>query len=97
MSWQCADLGDAVTAQSALVDIEQRFIDRFGPDPASCGAAVFTRYQQIGGLHCHVLAYFSPLTDPVASAFDATPCPRPHPADLELLVGDQRALQEDAY
>lgn len=88
MNWLSKDLGDAVTAQAALIEIEELFHQLLGSEPVPPHAAIFTRHQNIGGLHCHVVAYFPPLTERIGNAWAAEPCPCPRPEGLDLLVGN---------
>ena len=90
-TWFSLRLGDALTAQLPLTQIN----DAFEPLYAAAGRpedmAVFTRFDSEGRLHCDVTAFFSPAAAELARTVDARPCTKPRRAELELLAGDQRS------
>ena len=63
-----------------------RSIPHYPPADRPADAAVYVRHQSTGGLHCEVIAFFSPV--PRCTEFDATPCNAPPADGLERLAGD---------
>jgi len=85
-SWFTLALGDGIIASAPLTRIEEEFAARYSG--AGIDAAVFLRYATENDLHCEVTTYFTPAAAELARAFGASPCPRPAPDNLQLLVGD---------
>ena len=76
-----------------FAQIEEIFrpqFDRAGRPPEM---AVFTRNENVGRLHCEVMAYFSPACGEVAKSFEAEPCEKPSREGLSLLAGDQQCWE----
>ena len=90
-TWYILGLGDGMTSGALAAEIEEAFGRRFTAPAPPTGAAVFTRPESEGRLHCEVMAYFSPATADVAERFDASPCARPARAGLALLAGDENS------
>jgi len=88
--WHSLSLGDGMMADMSLDEIRETFARLFPDGEAPSDAAVFTRHESEGRLHCEVIAYFPPAAADVAKALDAEPCPKPVRAGLGLLVGDER-------
>ena len=86
-TWYILSLGDGMTSGALAAEIEAAFGRRFTPPAPS--AAVFTRPESEGRLHCEVIAYFSPAVEDLAKKFDASPCARPARPGLALLAGDE--------
>jgi hypothetical protein len=90
--WYSKSLGDGMTFDSA--EIEQTFARAFAAAGSPPAMAVFTRPESEGRLHCEVIAYFSPASHEIATAFDAEPCARPVRTGLSLLAGDEHSWSE---
>ena len=88
-TWYSLSLGDGMTAGTAAAEIEEAFARLLAAGPRSQEAAVFTRPESEGRLHCEVIAYFSPATQDVAKSFEGEPCAKPARAGLALLAGDE--------
>lgn len=89
--WYSVSLGDGMMASMPSDEIQSAF-GRLFPDGAiPSDAAVFTRLESEGRLHCEMIAYFSPAAKEIAEMFDAQPCEKPARAGLGLLAGDERA------
>ena len=86
-TWFSVSLGDGITSGTVSAEIEEAFASA-GREP---GAAVFTRPESEGRLHCEIIAYFSPAATEVAVAFEAEPCPPPQRQGLNLLAGHETA------
>ena len=89
--WHSLRLGDALTAHLALERIRESFETHYPAAARPAGAAVYVRHASTGGLHCEVIAFFSPVAASLARDFDATPCNAPPADGLEWLVGDLTA------
>ena len=92
--WYSISLGDGITFDSAASEIEETFARAFAAAGSPSAMAVFTRPESEGRLHCEVIAYFSPASHEVATAFDAKPCVKPVRTGLKLLAGDEHAWSE---
>ena len=88
-TWYSLSLGDGMTSGTAAAEIQEAFERLLAAGPHFREAAVFTRPESEGRLHCEVIAYFSPATHDVAKSFDAEPCAQPARAGLAVLAGDE--------
>jgi hypothetical protein len=86
-AWFTKNLGDAMLAGEALVQLEACFQSTY-PSGHSDKIAIFIRHESEGHLHCEVKAYFPPDAVDLAKKVDADPCAKPSPDGLSLLVGD---------
>ena len=86
-TWYSLNLGDGITYTTAAAEIQEAFERLVATPPQD--AAVFTRPESEGRLHCEVIAYFSPAAADVAKHFEAEPCAKPVRAGLALLAGDE--------
>lgn len=86
--WYSLPLGDGMMADMPSDEIRAAFARLFSDGEVPSDAAVFTRHESEGRLHCEVIAYFSPAASEIAQAFEAEPCPKPVRAGLGLLAGD---------
>ena len=89
-SWFSKSLGDGVWAYSKTDQVKDVFQPLFVLAGRPTDMAVFTRHESEGRLQCEVIAYFSPAAATVAHVFDAAPCDKPQPSNLDLLGGDAR-------
>ena len=89
--WFSISLGDGIMSAIPSAEIEKRFQQLFPDENIPPAAAVFTRAESEGRLHCEVIAYFSPAAMEVAKAFDAMPCGKPARTGLGLLAGVEEA------
>lgn len=87
--WYSTSLGDGMTFDSAAAEIEETFAPAFAAAGSPPAMAVFTRPESEGRLHCEVIAYFSPASREVATAFEADPCAKPARTGLSLLAGGE--------
>lgn len=85
--WFTKNLGDAMLAHNTLEQIQRLFSETYGLNGYAEDTAIFIRHESEGRLHCEVKVYFSPATVSIAKAINATPCKKPIPTDLGLLVG----------
>lgn len=88
--WHCKALGDAIMASVPLAQIEEAFKNAFDAAGNQGDAAVFTRAEMEGHLHCEVTVYFSPAASEIAHRFGAVPCAKPRREGMSLLAGGQR-------
>ena len=88
--WSRLALGDALTADPLLAEIETRFTREYDVAGRPADMALFKRHDTEHSLHCIVTVYFSPAARSVATASGAVACSAPTRFDLELLVGDRR-------
>lgn len=88
-NWYSLGLGDGMLADMPSDEIRAAFVRLFPDGQIPLEAAVFTRHESEGRLHCEVVAYFSPAAADVAKVFDAEPCSKPIRAGLGLLVGNE--------
>jgi hypothetical protein len=87
-AWSRLALGDALTAESEIGDIVDRFARVHAEEGRPVEMALFKRYETAHSLHCGVTLYFSPAARQAARTFGAVACTSPERANLELLVGD---------
>ena len=80
-AWFKKDLGDAMLAGEALVQLEACFQSTY-PQGRSDKIAIFIRHESEGHLHCEVKAYFSPDALPDDDA-------RPDAWDEQRLTPDE--------
>ena len=92
--WFSKNMGDAMLAYAPLSRIEETFVAEHVKRDKPIEMAVFTRHESEGGLHCEVIAYFSPASSVVARAVGAQPCKRPLPNGLGLLAGSDDCWQK---
>lgn len=85
--WFTKNLGDAMLAGDVLEQIQALFLEMYGSSGQLDTTAIFIRHESEGRLHCEVKAYFPPATVVVAKAVHATPCTKPKPGGLGLLIG----------
>lgn len=90
--WFIKNFGDAMLATESLGQLEKTFqlLYEHGNSP---DAAVFTRLESEGHLHCELVAYLSPAAQTLARTIEAEPCDPPSPAGLDLLVGSKQSWQ----
>ena len=86
--WFALALGDAMTADRRLDEIEEAFRGAFVAAGRPPDMAVLKRHDTEHSLHCEVTVYFSPAAAATAKAFGAQPCARPLRSNLDLLAGD---------
>jgi hypothetical protein len=91
LTWYSLPLGDALTSSGPAAEIEASFRLFHETPEAPPDAAVLTRLDSEGRLHCEVTAFFSPACGALARSLGARPCSPPARAGLILLVGDERA------
>ncbi len=93
--WYSLNLGDAMfsfePAEKIALAIKAWQASQVDNLLALTCAAVFTRNDSEGRLHCQTIAFFSPDTAAVALQFGAHPCPRPPRDGLDLLTEDPAA------
>jgi hypothetical protein len=85
--WHSLPLGDALTAHLELERIRDSFGARYAPADSPADAAVYVRHESTGGVHCEVVAFFSPAAAALAREFGATPCYPPLLASVEEFCG----------
>lgn len=89
--WYAKSLGDGMVAIQPLSDVQQQFQAAYARAGSPADMALFVRHESAGDLHCELRIYLSPAAAPLAKALDATPCARPSPHGLGLLVGSEDA------
>ncbi|MGB5833414.1 MAG: hypothetical protein WBG92_15660 [Thiohalocapsa sp.] len=89
--WFTSNLGDAALAAESLDRLKHLFVEEYGSADRPQDLALFYRHESEGRLHCEVKVYFSPASAVLAKSVAASPCARPAPGDLGLLVGSQQA------
>lgn len=88
--WYSKALGDGMTADLPLREIEAEFAPRFEASGRPDDMAVFKHHELGDSLFCAVTAYFSPAAAAVAHACDAAPCEPPPADDMILVIGNKR-------
>jgi hypothetical protein len=88
--WCALALGDAMTADRRITEIEAAFRGVFVAAGQPPQMAVLKRHDTERSLHCEVTVYFSPAAAALARSFGAQPCARPLRSNLDLLAGDAR-------
>ncbi len=88
--WYSLSLGDGIMAAGPSKEICAAFSKIFELTGDPYDAAVFTRSESEGRLHCEVIAYFSPAAAELANVFEAEPCERPSRSGLGLLAGNDQ-------
>src|SRR5262245_1569199 len=89
--WFTKSLGDPTLAGEELDRVAELFRSVYARAGGARVMAIFVRHESEGRLHCDLRAYFSPASAEVARALEATPCERPSPDGLSLLVGEPAA------
>ena len=92
-SWFSLPLGDALTADARLAQIEEAFARAYPPAGRRPEAAIFKRHDTDHSLQCEVTIYFSPAAATVAKDAGAAPCEQPLRRNLELVAGDARSWE----
>jgi hypothetical protein len=87
--WSRLTLGDALTADTQLAEIEEQFSREYEQAGRPVEMALFKRHDTEHSLHCVVTVYFSPAARRAANASGAVVCRAPSRANLELMVGDR--------
>ena len=87
--WSRLVLGDALTADPQLSEIEAQFKEAYARAGRPLAMALFKRHDTEHSLHCIVTVYFSPAARGIGRRVGATPCAAPTRANLELAAGDQ--------
>jgi hypothetical protein len=87
--WSRLALGDALTADPQLTEIEAQFRRAYEAAGRPAEMALFKRHDTEHSLHCMVTVYFSPAARSAATASGAIACSAPLRSNLELLVGDR--------
>jgi hypothetical protein len=90
--WHVCNLGDAMLAQDALVDVQRRFDREYQARGRPPDMGLFIRHVSEGRLHCEVLLYFTPAASDLAAALGARPCAPPANEGLDLLAGGGKAV-----
>jgi hypothetical protein len=90
--WSRLSLGDALTADSQLAELEEQFARVYEQAGRPAAMGLFKRYDTEHSLHCTVTVYFSPAARSIARASGAVACPAPARANLELMAGDRACL-----
>jgi len=88
-AWHRLSLGDALLAESELARIRCRFTA--DPAAALADAAIFSRHESEGRMHCELVLYLSPALSALAAGLGACPCSRPARAGLGLAAGEEEA------
>jgi len=88
--WFALALGDAMTADRRITEIEEAFRRAFAAAGRPPQLALLKRHDTEHSLHCEVTIYFSPAAATLAQTFGAQPCARPLRSNLDLLAGDAR-------
>lgn len=91
--WFTKNFGDAMLVTESLDQLEKTFQALYGHCNSLSDAAVFTRLESEGDLHCELVAYFSPAAQALALKMDAEPCDPPSPVGLDLLAGSKPSWQ----
>jgi len=94
--WHALALGDALTAQVPMAQIEQAVKGRLAAAELPAGAGAFVRHDSEGRLHCEVTVYFTPALVELALEFGARPTSRPPREGLTLLAGEEGAWNASA-
>lgn len=89
MSWYRLSLGDALLAEGELPGV----VSRYAADPAVArtDAAIFSRHEAEGRMHCELVLYLSPALSVLARTLGASACAPPARAGLGLVAGDGAA------
>lgn len=89
LNWFKLNIGDAILASDKLAQIEELILLKHQNSESDTEVVAYTRHESDGYLHCQVKVYFSPKASLIAKEFNATPCAKPSPNELSLLVGDE--------
>ena len=90
-NWFVKNLGDAMLAFEAQAELESVLVSARTEAENPENMAAFIRHESDGGLHCEVKVYLSPACESVAGTCNATPCAKPSPEGLGMLLGSDEA------
>ena len=89
--WFRKSLGDGITAEAAITEIQHVFEPLFEAAGAPDTWAVFTLPVSEGRVQCEVFAYITPAAAAVARCLGATPCVAPAATGMTLVAGPAAA------
>lgn len=92
MSWYELNCGDPTLCDPIVQEVLQAFDETSRRGVLSPGAAVYSRHESRGDLHCELILYFTPEAGHVASGVGATCSAQPAPQGLSLIAGSSAAL-----
>ena len=86
MTWHFLNCGDPTLCDHTVQDILQTYdnINRHTQLPPD--AAIFSRHESSGDLHCELMLYFNPEATAVARAAGAAACAPPLPHGLSKII-----------
>jgi hypothetical protein len=88
MAWHSINCGDPTLCDYTVQNILQAYDSINHADCLPPGAAIFSRHESRGDLHCELILYFSPEATAVAKAVGAMACNKPPPQGLSLILHD---------
>lgn len=86
VSWYCLSCGDPTLCVERIDQIRQAFEQLHRSAGLADGAAILSRHESSGGVHCELVLYFTPEAEPVACTFEALACNKPTHYGLSVLV-----------
>lgn len=92
--WYAMSAGDANLAEDEVDRIRDTFLQHYaaGIPP---GAALLSRIESAGDIHCKLIVYFTPRAESVAVALGALPCPKPSGRGLRIVAAAEGSTVPD--
>lgn len=87
MIWYSLNCGDPTLCDSAVQEALEAFAENHRLGLLSEDAAIFSRHESRGDVHCELILYFAPEAEAVARAVGARCSTKPAPLGLSLIAG----------
>jgi hypothetical protein len=86
MTWHAINCGDPTLCDPVVQKVLQTYERVSSTDHLPPGAAIYSRHESRGDLHCELILYFTSEAAVVAQELGAIACNEPAPQGLSLLV-----------
>lgn len=86
MRWRYLNCGDPTLCDAKVQELLQAYDNMNRSKQLPPGAAIFSRHESLGDLHCELVLYFNPEAEAVAKTVGATSCAKPLPQGLSRIA-----------